>query len=68
MIYLLAQKTRGAIVISSMTFFSDLDSLKEHVKRIAYGKSLYFAYELSEGQEGGVLLSNKKLKEIGLRD
>jgi len=68
MIYLLAQKSRGAIVISSMTFFSDLDSLKEHVKRIAYGKPLYFVYELSEGQEGGVLLNNKMLKEIGLRD
>lgn len=68
MIYLLVQKSRGIIIVSSMTFFSTLDALKEHVKNVKYGKSLYFAYELSEGQEGGVLLRNKVLKEIGLRD
>jgi len=51
-----------------MTFFYTLESLKEYVNHIEYGKSLYFVYELSPGQEGGALLSNKELKEIGLRD
>jgi len=68
MVYLLAEKSRGTIIVSSMTIFYTIESLKEYVKNIKYRKSLYFVYELSPGQEGGILLSNKRLKEIGLRE
>ncbi len=65
MIYLLVKKVRGSITISSMIYFNSIESLIEHMRNISY-KKIYYAYRLLPGKEGGELISNKELKELGL--
>jgi len=43
----------------------DCIPLIEHMRNISY-KKIYYAYRLLPGKEGGELISNKELKELGL--